>query len=442
MLKFSKLYGQVLFFMMSFCVVVNCYALTGTVTVTVSPGHKTVKTRVSGSAEVIGTNTAEYGITAKCDPKSGPNEEVKAVEPSWSIYSSVAFVPPQGVIPVPTNPGNPSVNVSGSGGNWTAKVYTPNAGQWKIIFTVKSVYKLKNSVTNKYIYNADGSIKTQEFTGTESCTFKATNAQFKMEIKPEDDFIGNRSSLGIGEPAEVVVSKWEQTDPAVVFISMTASGTNSATPPTDTLVNLSVNSFNAGHYAGAATLTVNVTVGGTPATDSIGVTVIEPDGAIIVQANGTFKWHKTNTGSIGFKGTSCYLPDTVSFWRVSFREGWCKATADGYLKFKDGEEHEENVNNWWTCEKGISSVTNRPNTENSIDTIRTGEYTTKPYSNGIFTWRIPWYFKIGAHSGTISTVTHGEQINSGGDATISKGGTTKHAAYGDRNSTFSTGPDQ
>jgi hypothetical protein len=116
----------------------------------------------------------------------------------------VTFVLPQGVIPVPTNPGNPSVNVSGSSGNWTAKVYTPNVGQWKITVTAKVTYKLKNSVTDKYIYNADGSIKTQEFTGTENCTFKATTANFQIKLVSSDDFPGHSElTFGLGEDGEI-----------------------------------------------------------------------------------------------------------------------------------------------------------------------------------------------------------------------------------------------
>jgi hypothetical protein len=449
MLKFSKSYGQVLFFILSFFVVANCYALTGTVTVKVSPGHQTVKTRVSGSTEVIGTNTAEYAIKAECDPKPRPNEEVKAVEPSWSITSSAAFVPPQGIIPVPTNPGDPSVNTSGSGGNWTAKVQSPNAGQWEITFTVKVVYKLKNSITDKYIYNPDGTVKTQEFTGTGSCTFKSTNATFKIEIKPSDDFIGNRSNLGIGEPAKVVVSEWKQNDPKVTFVSMYATGTNTATPPTATLTGVSSDgsnpsgspSFTAGDYAGSATITVNVTIDGTAATDSIGITVIEPSGAVIIQHPNTFKRHEKNEDSVGFIGTSYYLPNTVSFWKVSFREGSCRGEGKGFYKRIDGLVHPEDVNHWLDCSKGISQISGQPNTENSADEIWTGTYGS-PYSDGTFDWPIPWYFKCGSHQGNVTTVNHCQSINTKGDTTISKGGTTKFAAFGDRDSVYTTGPDK
>jgi hypothetical protein len=81
------------------------------------------------------------------------------------------------------------------------------------------------------------------------------------------------------------------------------------------------------------------------------------------------------------------------------------------------------------------------NTENSSDTIATNTY-VPPYRNGSFTWPILWYFKIGLRQGTVTTVNHVQTINAHGDTTISKGGTAKSAAYGDRDSSYATGPDQ
>jgi hypothetical protein len=86
----------------------------------------------------------------------------------------------------------------------------------------------------------NGKDKTVKFTGTGSFTFKATDAPFKIEILPEDDFIGKRTTLGIGEPAEVVVSKWDpKDDRAVEFVSMYTTGKNTAPTPTWTLTGVS-----------------------------------------------------------------------------------------------------------------------------------------------------------------------------------------------------------
>ncbi|MDR2172483.1 MAG: hypothetical protein LBP59_20270 [Planctomycetaceae bacterium] len=327
MLKFSKSYGQVLFFMLSFLMVVNCYALTGTVTVKVSPGHQTVKTRVSGSAEVIGTNTAEYGITATCDPKPGPNEEVKAVEPSWSISSSVAFVPPQGVIPAPTNPGNPSVNISGSGGNWTAKVYTPNAGQWKITFTVKSVYKLKNSITDQYIYNADGSIKTQEFTGTGNCTFKATNADFQIKLVSSDDFPGHSKLIfGLGENGEIQAWSIDGTTQYTVDSS-------SATP--SDVMTATGTAFQVLVKAGSVTIKVKAKNGSTDlGEETITASAIEPSGAyMIMDPNSKDYNHRKETFNLKYKCRYVLTPNNVSFANLK-RAEWGEDDVTGISYYK------------------------------------------------------------------------------------------------------------
>jgi hypothetical protein len=357
MLKFSKSYGQVLFFMLSFFVVVNCYALTGTVTVTVSPGHKTVKTRVSGSAEVIGTNTAEYEITATCDPKPGPNEEVKAVEPSWSISSSVAFVPPQGVIPAPTNPGNPSVNVSGSSGNWTAKVYTPNAGQWKITFTVKSVYKLKNSVTDKYIYNADGSIKTQEFTGTGNCRFKSTLNNFRIVLLPDDNFSGRSlSALGVGETGsngsspnagKIYVEPIGNTQLSEILPlqDFSSNNENAFKMPSINLTN-GTTTFIAGDTKGNAVVTAKDKNGNS---ETYTIEILEPQNIrMALQHKATT--HPINATMI-YKGVShsnaffvrirlvTYIePKEVSFFKIKAYEGY----AEYNLKDAESDLHREN----------------------------------------------------------------------------------------------------
>jgi hypothetical protein len=208
---------------------------------------------------------------------------------------------------------------------------------------------------------------------------------------------------------------------------MTASGTNSATPPTNTLINLSKNSFEAGHYSVSATLTVNVTVGGVPATDNIGITVLEPTSAQIIQYPGTFKKHFNPTNantiaSVGFLGAIYITPDTVSFWKMKFREGTVEGKGEGYFEPDDGKKHNPNPE-WMNFIKGISVATNRPNTVSAADEIWSGlhaPYAGRPFKEGRFTWSIPWYFKIGSHQGTICIMDQTKTINAQGDMTISK----------------------
>jgi hypothetical protein len=321
MLKFSKSYGQVLFFMLSFFVVVNCYALTGTVTVTVFPGHKTVKTRVSGSTEVIGTNTAEYGITATCDPKPGTNEEVKAVEPSWSISSSVTFVPPvlPQNMPVPTNPGDPSVNFSGSNGTWTAKIHSPNEGQWKITFTVKVVYKLKNSITDEYIYNSNRSIKTQEFTGTNFCTLKSTKVNFQIKLIPSDAFPGHEDlTFGIGEKG--TIEAWSINGQIKYKI------VGSEAMPNDVISTNGTNRFRAHIKEGSASIVIKVADSNENilGLNLIVVNVIKPSGVYMVfdpnTTDNNHFFHRKGSITLEFKARYILSPSNVSFAALSIKE--------------------------------------------------------------------------------------------------------------------------
>jgi hypothetical protein len=373
MLKFSKLYWQVLLFSLSFFMVVSCYAITGTVTVEVDPGHQTVKTRASGSTEVIGTNTAEYGITATCDPKPGPNEEVKAVEPSWSITSSVTFLPPQGIIPVPTNPGDPSVNISGSGGNWIAKVHTPNVGQWKITFTAKVVYKLKNSVTNKYIYNPDGTVKTQEFTGTGNCRFKSTLGNFRIVLLPDDNFSGRSlSSLGVGETGTGGSSP---DNSGKIYVEPIGSTPQSDIFPLQSFSSSDTTAFSmeANYEDGTATFTAGGVKGNTvvTATDKNGnsetyqIEILQPQGIRMeVQKKMTIHpialvtEYKNSFHNTAFRVRLCLVtyidPKEVSFFKIKAYEGYARYTRkDDDIEYcrKNGfpSEHPE-----WSNKPGVS----------------------------------------------------------------------------------------
>jgi hypothetical protein len=344
MLKFSKSYGQVLFFILSFFVVANCYALTGTVTVKVSPGHQTVKAKTSGSPEVIGTNTAEYEIKAECDPKPGPNEEVKAVEPSWSISSSEKFLSSEGIIPSPNDPGNPSVNISGSNGNWTAKVYStntgqwqPNLGQWKITFTVKVVYKLKNSITDEYIYNSDGSIKTQEFTGTGNCRFKSTLGNFRIVLLPDDNFNGRSlSALGVcetgnnfpGYPGKIYVEPIGSTPSSDILPLQDFSSNNEDSFRMKSNLPNGIATFTAGNTRGNAVVTAKDKNGNS---ETYTIEILEPQkirmelqNRMINSQNRRFKYKNTYHNKAFYVSISlvAYIePKEVSFSEIKIGEG-------------------------------------------------------------------------------------------------------------------------
>jgi len=198
MFGFLKRRTPFLAFSLCFILVADCFAVTGTVTVSVSPGHQTVKTRGAGVSEEIGINTAEYTITASCDPQVETGEEVKPVEPSWTIASETKFLPPQGVVPVPTEPQNAlTVSISGGNGDWTAKVHSSAAGEWKIIFTAEVTYKLWDTTMDQYARDDKGNILTASFSGEGTCWFKVTESKFKLEVEPSIKF-PNRSKHDVG----------------------------------------------------------------------------------------------------------------------------------------------------------------------------------------------------------------------------------------------------
>jgi len=190
MSTFTKLFGLAFLFL-SFTLA-NCFAVTGTVSVSVSPGHQTVKTREAGVSEEIGINTAEYTITTSCDPQVETGEEVKPVEPSWTITYETEFLPPKDVDPVPEDPGTLSVSISGDDGDWTAKVHSSAAGEWKITFTAEVTYKLWDTTTDNYARNDKGNILTVPFSGTGTCTFKAAESICVFYLGGEDGYLAEK----------------------------------------------------------------------------------------------------------------------------------------------------------------------------------------------------------------------------------------------------------
>jgi hypothetical protein len=188
---------------------------------------------------------------------------------------------------------------------------------------VKSVYKLKNSVTDKYIYNADGSIKTQEFTGTGNCTFKATNANFQIKLVSSDDFPGHSELIfGLGEAGEI--QAWSidgQTQYTVV--------SSNAIPTA--IVFAGGTSFRVFGTSGDATITVNVKDGETDlGGEKITVSVIEPSGTYLIDDPDTTGYdHVKDTYGLSLKGRYVLTPFNVSFSNLKTKEWGDKKNAAG-----------------------------------------------------------------------------------------------------------------
>jgi hypothetical protein len=208
---------------------------------------------------------------------------------------------------------------------------------------------------------------------------------------------------------------------------------------TDTLTNIIIASFTAGHYSGTATIKVWAYVNGflTTEPETITISVIEPNGGLVVQKINTGIWHVQNTDSVGFLGRCSTLPSDVSFWKVEFHEGGGNANANGYFSFLNNKPHPPNgENEWFSISKGINPDINLPNVWGAVDTISGGTYTVKSYSVGWFDWPIQWLFKIGSRKEVFTTVHHIMTIDDQGDMSISKGGRAVSAKYGDNRSNY------
>jgi hypothetical protein len=338
--------------------VIDCYGLTGTVTVSVNPGHQTVKTRGTGVAENIDVNTARYSIIASCNPQIVPNEEVKAVEPSWTLTRTAAFIPPQGVTPAPNDPGTllaTNYTALSPTGIWLVKAISANAGQWKITFTATVTYELKDSVKDEYLHNDDGSIKTQTFTGTGSCTFKATTLDFQIKLVSSDNFPGHSElTFGLGEDGEIQV--WS-IDGKTQYTVVSSSAT-----PTDVMTATGT-AFQVLVNAGSATIKVKAKDGSIDlGEETITVSAIEPSGAyLIMDPNSKDYNHTKGTFHLSYKCRYVLIPNNVSFAKLK-RAEWGEDDATGISYYKG----DTNVNtNYFAAFPGVG----RPHSPGSFNSI-------------------------------------------------------------------------
>jgi len=229
-----------------------------------------------------------------------------------------------------------------------------------------------------------------------------------------------RKKVGVGEPVTLTL---QPTSLSPVSWSILGNGTLSATTGNPV-------TFTA--HDRASTPSITATYGSGSCT--VNFTVVEPSGAMIEQEAGTGIRHTTNTVSCGFKGRPYIQPDDVSFKNIAIREGTVAGVASGYLAPKNGEPH--GAGTWPGASVG-DVVVGKGSKVNGVDTISSGDYTWTPYADGIFTWSIPWYFRVGTGAEKqFTTVTHQETSDATGKLTIGKGGTTKSAALSDPTSSY------
>jgi hypothetical protein len=300
------------------------------VSVLISTDEQTVKIKTSGEAENVGTNTAKYAITASVDPSSLENNEVKPVDPVWTcVLVGTTFVPPLGIIPQPPNPGNPNVSITtGTDSSWTAKVSSPNAGQWVLKFKVSVTYDQWDKIANKKKTDASGKVLTfGPYSADVSCTFVATEGKFKIKMISTDDFPGHATyDFGLGEWGKIEAWSFDNTKKYTID-SVDAQ-------PADVIkVGLeldTIRTFQALSKDQSAIVTVKAKDGETDlGEEKVTATVVKPSSIYLIEdPNGTGYDHKVNTYGLTLHGRYVIAPFNVSFMKLSIRE-WGDKTHNG-----------------------------------------------------------------------------------------------------------------
>jgi hypothetical protein len=144
-------------------------------------------------------------------------------------------------------------------------------------------------------------------------------------------------------------------------------------------------------------------------------TIVAPFEAYMVQAPSTGIWHVQGQASIGFKGWIYLWFKNVSFSNIEWREESCSGTGTGFFAPSTGQIHP--TGSWMGVGSGNIVTGCRVQ---CIDTVESGPH-GGPYSDGTFTWPIPWQYRVGAGGAvTFATANHYEIIDSSGKMTIQK----------------------
>jgi hypothetical protein len=387
--------------------VIFCLAAeqTPTVSVSISPGSATVKVKGANVTEEIGKNTAQYTISASCDPSSLETNEVKPVDPMWSCScSEITFIPPAGVQPEPQSPGDPNVSTPEGANSWTAKVSAPYAGQWKLKFTASVKYYVWDKKKEDYVLNEDGTKATfGPYSGTGTCNFIATDADFKIVLTPTVSFLGRSLiSFGYKETAKIKVEPISpaSSDDILPLLELSSSSD---------ILTISNKNLNAGTArmeatkVGSATITA---ISKNNKTQFYSVEVVLPSQDSYLRELSTFadytttdedgKNYITKEGEIktgfviGAIGEKRLKPADVSFRNIFFREGTAPGGArdsngqdwpEGYFNPKDHPAGSKSSPAGEDCKLGSFANT---------DTMST----VKPLTieNGYSFWSIPWQY--------------------------------------------------
>jgi len=253
--------------------------------------------------------------------------------------------------------------------------------------------------------------------GGKTLTLNVIGLKLETETEATIPSDRTRKKLGVGEKATLTL---QPSSLSSVAWSISGSGTLSSTSGNPV-------TFTASDRA--STPSITATCEGCSLT--IDFTVVEPAGVIFEQEAGTGIWHINGYASAGFKGRPYITPNDVSFVNIEVREQSCVGTGTGYYSELNGLVHP--VGSWGSVSTG---TTEKPNKFDLVDKVESG-IGASPFSDGTFTWLIPWEFRVGSGNAKVfTTVPQQQDTDSAGKVTISKGGISVNKNAGDPTSGY------
>jgi len=143
--------------------------LTGTVTLTVTPGAQTVKIKPIGVPAQMGVNAAQYTVTGTCEPESPPCCLVSFGAVSWNFTAEKVSLPSAG--------SSTPVTLNGSGVSRTTEVFSsPAEVVWRITFKAEATCTLNYAEGKKPFRDKNGEVKQVTFPGSVTAWFTAIDS--------------------------------------------------------------------------------------------------------------------------------------------------------------------------------------------------------------------------------------------------------------------------
>ena len=236
-------------------------------------------------------------------------------------------------------------------------------------------------------------------------------------LTPQDDFSGHsKTNFGVGERVDLSFKakpktsaatlgglKWEvASGPATVVTALDGTGT-----------------LTCGGAPGAVDLELKVDSGADAGTvkDTVKITVIAPDNAVMRRKPGSGLKHNKGKAGVGFLGEAFMRPKNVSFHWAEWREGSVPAVATGSFAHWNGLSHA--LMPWFPIGPGNSSKGCKISMQ---DDVFTGDL-DPPFAAGDFQWNIGWEYQAAGGAATEFTkALHHGTSDKKGKATIEKKG--------------------